>query len=342
MQHPAQQISMKQFLESGVHFGHQSRRWNPKMKKYIYTERNGIYIIDLKKTLKLLREATRYVTDTVAKGGRVLFVGTKKQAKDAIEKWATQCNMHYVNNRWLGGMLTNFKTVRRSVLRLIELERMEQDGTMELYSKKERAQLLRERLSLERNLKGVKTMAELPSAIFIVDPHKESIGVLEANKLRIPIVALVDTNCDPDPIQFVIPGNDDAIRSINLMCQKVCEACQEGLMTRMSSGLEVPEGTELLLGEQGLTMADREERYAAYREDEADEAVDYGVKPPEPVEAEAPVDVDPNMLQTIISGTQSALKTSIALNPVNEAEQEAAEPRESQEPEGESPERQGQ
>ena len=305
-----QQVSMKQFLESGVHFGHQSRRWNPKMKKYIYTERNGIYIIDLKKTLKLLREATTFVRDTVAKGGLVLFVGTKKQAKDAVEKWATQCNMFYVNNRWLGGMLTNFKTVRRSVLRLLELERMEQDGTLELFSKKERTRLVHERLSLEKNLKGVKRMTEQPAVVFIIDPHKESIAVSEANKLRIPIVSLVDTNCDPDPIDFVIPGNDDAIRSINLMCEKVAEACQEGFRTRVESGLEVPEGTELMLQEHGLTAADREERYAIYRGKEEEEAVDYGVKPPEIPQPEA-VEVDPNVLQTLTSAGQLALKTRI-------------------------------
>jgi small subunit ribosomal protein S2 len=305
-----QQISMKQFLESGVHFGHQSRRWNPKMSKYIYTERNGIYIIDLKKTLKLLREATTFVRDTVAKGGMVLFVGTKKQAKDSVEKYAAEANMLYVNNRWLGGMLTNFKTVRASVQRLLELERMEEDGTMELYSKKERSRLTRERLSLDKNLRGVKKMTELPAVLFIIDPHKEQIAVLEAKKLRIPIVALVDTNCDPDPIDFVIPGNDDAIRSVNLMCSQVSEAAQDGLLARMESGLEVPEGSERLLGVQSLSEADREERYADYRGDEADAPVDYGVKPPE-VDDAAAEPVDLSVLETLSGGKDKGLNKPV-------------------------------
>ncbi|OPZ23006.1 MAG: 30S ribosomal protein S2 [candidate division BRC1 bacterium ADurb.BinA364] len=325
-----QQVSMKQFLESGVHFGHQSRRWNPKMKKYIYTERNGIYIIDLKKTLKLLREATTFVRDTVANGGMVLFIGTKKQAKEAVEKWAAQCNMYYVSNRWLGGMLTNFKTVRRSVLRLLELERMVADGTMQLYSKKEQAQLQREREGLEKNLSGVKTMSDLPAAIFVIDPHREQIAVREANKLGIPVVSLVDTNCDPDPIDYVIPGNDDAIRSVNLMCQKIAEACQEGFMARLESGLSVPEGTELMLQEQGLTIADREERYAVYRDDEADEEVDYGVKLPKSLSEEEtpePVEVDPMLLQTIMAGGASmSLKTPIVQPRQMESEPAAGEP----------------
>jgi len=298
-----QQVSMKQFLECGVHFGHQSRRWNPKMKKYIYTERNGIYIIDLKKTLKLLREAMQFVRDTVAQGGMILFVGTKKQAKEADEQYAQQSNMYYVNNRWLGGMMTNFKTVRRSVLRLIELETMEQDGTLQLYSKKEQAMLLKERASLEKNLKGVKSMTDMPAALFVIDPHKEQIAVKEANSLRIPVVGLVDTNCDPDPINYVIPGNDDAIRSISLMCQKMAEACQEGLQVRMESGLSVPEGTDRLLMESGLSIADREERYAEYREDAEEEVADYGVKVAEPAQEEA-VEVDPSILQSLLSGVQ--------------------------------------
>ncbi len=290
---------MKQFLESGVHFGHQSRRWNPKMKKYIYTERNGIYIIDLKKTLKLLREATAFIRDTVAKGGMILFVGTKKQAKDAIEKFAVEANMLYVNNRWLGGMLTNFKTVRASVQRLLELEQMEEDGTMELYSKKERSRLTRERMSLDKNLKGVKRMTELPAVLSVIDPHKEQIAILEAKKLRIPIVALVDTNCDPDPIDYVIPGNDDAIRSVNLMCSQASEAAQDGLLARMESGLEVPEGSEKLLGDQGLSEADREERYADYRGDQADAPVDYGVEPPAIDAAAAAEPVDLSVLEKL-------------------------------------------
>lgn len=230
-------ITMKQLLEAGVHFGHQSRRWNPKMKQYIYTERNGIYIIDLKKTLKLLRDACKFVRDAVADGQTVMFVGTKKQAKDSIFEAARDCNMFYVNNRWLGGMLTNFRTVRRSVLRMLEIERMEQDGTIQHYKKKEQAMLARERQALEKNLAGVKKMDKLPGVIYIVDPHKEDIAVREARKLKIPIVAIVDTNCDPDLIDWVIPGNDDAIRAVKLISQKMSESVIEGLQARIDSGL---------------------------------------------------------------------------------------------------------
>jgi len=222
-------ITMKQLLEAGVHFGHQSRRWNPKMKQYIYTERNGIYIIDLKKTLKLLRDACKFVRDAVADGQTVLFVGTKKQAKDSIFEAARDCNMYYVNNRWLGGMLTNFRTVRRSVLRMLEIERMEQDGTLQHYKKKEQSMLMKERQALEKNLAGVKKMDQLPGVIFIVDPHKEDIAVREARKLKIPIVAIVDTNCDPDLIDWVVPGNDDAIRAVKLISQKMAESVADHL-----------------------------------------------------------------------------------------------------------------
>jgi ribosomal protein S2 len=244
-----------------------------------------------------------------------------------------QCNMFYVNNRWLGGMMTNFKTVRHSVLRLLELEAMVEDGTMDLYSKKEQAQLTRERLSLDRNLKGVKGMSELPAAIFIIDPHKEHIAVREANKLRIPIVALVDTNCDPDPIDYVIPGNDDAIRSINLMCQKASEACQEGLMARMESGLQVHDGTKEVLEEHGLTSADREERYAEYRADPTDAGTDYGVAPATPAE---PVteEVDPSVLKSFVGAHGEALTSSIAEQtvPLAETPPEAAAAQEEKAP----------
>ena len=223
-------VTMKQLLEAGVHFGHQSRRWNPKMAKYIFTERNGIYIIDLKKTLRLLREGMKFVKEGVAQGKKVLFVGTKKQARDSIEQAAKGCGMFYVNNRWLGGMLTNFKTIRKSILRLIDLEKMEADGTLKRYTKKEISRFQHEKDSLAKNLAGVKNMSELPGIVFIVDPHKEGIAVHEANKLKIPIVAIVDTNCDPDVINYVIPGNDDAIRAIKLMADQVKFACIEGLM----------------------------------------------------------------------------------------------------------------
>ena len=223
-------VTMKQLLEAGVHFGHQSRRWNPKMAKYIFTERNGIYIIDLKKTLRLLREGMKFVKEGVAQGKKVLLVGTKKQARDSIEQAAKGCGMFYVNNRWLGGMLTNFKTIRKSILRLIDLEKMEADGTLKRYTKKEISRFQHEKDSLAKNLAGVKNMSEIPGIVFIVDPHKESIAVHEANKLKIPIVAIVDTNCDPDVINYVIPGNDDAIRAIKLMADQMKFACIEGLM----------------------------------------------------------------------------------------------------------------
>jgi small subunit ribosomal protein S2 len=227
---------MKQLLEAGVHFGHQSRRWNPKMKKYIYTERNGIYIIDLKKTLRLMREAYSFVRDTVTAGGTGIMVGTKKQAKDSIERWAHFAGLFYVNNRWLGGTLTNFKTVGNSINRMIELQEMSGSGAIERYSKKEQSQLLREKASLEKNLQGIRNMKGMPDFVFVIDPGKEGIAVAEAKKCGIPVVAVVDTNCDPDPIDYVIPGNDDAIRSINLACEKMAEAAVEGLMKRVESG----------------------------------------------------------------------------------------------------------
>jgi small subunit ribosomal protein S2 len=230
------QITMKQLLEAGVHFGHQSRRWNPKMKKYIYTERNGIYIIDLKKTLRLMREAYSFVRETVGAGGTGIMVGTKKQAKDSIERWAHFANLFYVNNRWLGGTLTNFKTIRNSIDRMIELQELVGSGAIERYSKKEQSQLTREKVSLEKNLQGIRNMKEMPSFIFVIDPGKEGIAVAEARKVGVPVVAVVDTNCDPDPIDYVIPGNDDAIRSINLACEKMAEASVEGLIKRVEAG----------------------------------------------------------------------------------------------------------
>jgi len=230
---------MKQLLEAGVHFGHQSRRWNPKMKPYIFTERNGIYIIDLKKTLKLLRDAMKFVKDAVSEGKTVLFVGTKKQAKDSVFEAAQTCNMYYVNNRWLGGCLTNFDTIRKSVARLMELERIIEDGTIENYTKKEQSMLVKEKESLEKNLSGVKKMTRLPDIVFVVDPHKEAIAIHEARKLKIPIVGIVDTNCNPDVIDWVIPGNDDAIRAVKLIAGKIAESVVEGLMTRQEMGDEL-------------------------------------------------------------------------------------------------------
>lgn len=235
-------ITMKQLLEAGVHFGHQSRRWNPKMEKYIFTERNGIYIIDLKKTLRLLREALKFVRESVAQGKKVLFVGTKKQARESVEIAAKECGMYYVNNRWLGGMLTNFKTIRKSITRLIELETMWENGTINRYTKKEISRLDRQKTYLSRNLAGVKNMVDLPGIVFIVDPHKENLAVAEAKKLGVPIVAIVDTNCDPDPIDYVIPANDDAIRAIKLMADQVKQSCMEGSMELQAVEGVQPEG----------------------------------------------------------------------------------------------------
>ncbi len=221
-------ITMKQLLEAGVHFGHQTKRWNPKMKPYIFGARNGIYIIDLQKTVGLARSAFRFVSDAVAKGGNVLFVGTKKQAQDAIREEASRCGMFYVTNRWLGGTLTNFKTVKTGIDRLKTIEKMAADGTYERLPKKEVASLEREREKLEKNLGGIKDMSRLPVALFVIDTKKEYIAVHEANRLGIPVVAVVDTNCDPEGIDYVIPGNDDAIRSIRLFTGKVAEASIEG------------------------------------------------------------------------------------------------------------------
>ena len=222
-------LTMKQLLEAGVHFGHQTRRWNPKMAPFIFGERNGIHIIDLQQTVKLFDVAYDFVVDTVAEGGKVLFVGTKRQAQDTIKEEAERCGMYYVNHRWLGGTLTNFKTIRRSVEKLKKLESWFEDGTIERFPKKERLKLERLRQKLERNLGGIKDMEDLPQAIYIVDPKKEHIATLEAHKLGIPIVAIVDTNCDPDLIDYIIPGNDDAIRAIKLLTSKIADACLEGL-----------------------------------------------------------------------------------------------------------------
>ena len=221
-------ISMKQLLEAGVHFGHQTRRWNPKMAPYIFTERNGIYIIDLQKTVKKVDEAYDFLRSVAEEGKSILFVGTKKQAQEAVKEEALKSGMIYVNERWLGGMMTNFATIRKSINRLKELEAMEEDGTFEVLSKKEVLALKREQEKLEKSLGGIKDMEELPGALFIVDPRKERIAVAEAKKLNIPIVAIVDTNCDPDEIDYVIPGNDDAIRAVKLLTSRMADAVIEG------------------------------------------------------------------------------------------------------------------
>jgi small subunit ribosomal protein S2 len=221
-------VSMKELLEAGVHFGHQVKRWNPKMKKYIFGERNGIYIIDLQKTLKGLEEAYNFVRDVAATGADVLFVGTKKQAQDAIMEEAKRASSFFVNQRWLGGMLTNFTTVKKSIERLKKIEAMKEDGTMNLLPKREASALEKERVKLDKNLSGIKDIKGLPGVMFVIDPKKEKIGIAEARRLSIPIVAVVDTNCDPDEIDYVVPGNDDAIRAIKLLTSKIANAVVEG------------------------------------------------------------------------------------------------------------------
>jgi small subunit ribosomal protein S2 len=234
-------ISMKQLLEAGVHFGHQTRRWNPKMAEYIFTERNGIYIIDLQKTVRMIETAYNFVRDTAIEGRSILFVGTKKQAQESIEAEAKRCNMYFVNQRWLGGMLTNFKTIRQRVARLNRLDAMETNGEFALLPKKEVVKLRLERDKLEKNLGGIREMTQLPGALFVVDPRKERIAVAEARTLGIPIVAIVDTNCDPDEIDYIIPGNDDAIRAVKLISGKMADAVLEGREGSQEEDAEAPE-----------------------------------------------------------------------------------------------------
>jgi len=236
-------VTMKELLEAGVHFGHQVRRWNPKMKEYIFGERNGIYIIDLQKTQRMFREAIAFVTNLIAedKGKTVLFVGTKRQAQDAIREESEKCGQYYVNQRWLGGLLTNFQTVQKSIKRLKDLESMQTDGRYEKLTKKERIKLDRERESLNKNLSGIKAMSRLPDAIFIIDVKKEEIAVAEANRLGIPIVAVVDTNCSPEGIDYVIPGNDDALRAVRLFASRIADAIVEGNQIATEGGVVATE-----------------------------------------------------------------------------------------------------
>jgi small subunit ribosomal protein S2 len=221
-------VTMKELLESGVHFGHQTKRWNPKMKPYIFGARNGIYIVDLQKTVRMFKTAYNFIIDTVANGKTVLFVGTKKQARESIYEEANRCEMFYVHNRWLGGMLTNFQTIKKSIDRLNYLNTIENDGSIELFPKKERLKLGKERNKLDNTLGGIRNMGKLPGAIFVVDPKNEAIAIREGRRLGIPIVAIVDTNCDPDEVDYIIPGNDDAIRAIRLISSKIADACIEG------------------------------------------------------------------------------------------------------------------
>ena len=255
---------MKEFLEAGVHFGHQTRRWNPKMKEYIYGERNGIYIIDLQKTLKLFKDAAKFVSELAQEGRSLLFVGTKRQAQEAIAEEATRCGMFYVNHRWLGGLLTNNATIQKSIQRLKELEEMGRDGRYELLPKKEVLKLERERQQLERNLAGIKDMPGLPDALFVVDSNKEHIAVLEAHKLGITVVGIVDTNCDPDFVDYVIPGNDDALRSIRLFTSRIADAALEGRTAAAERQLE----EEKIAAEQAAEQLEREREAGALHLDE--------------------------------------------------------------------------
>ncbi|WP_062048757.1 30S ribosomal protein S2 [Bacillus sp. JCM 19034] len=237
-------ISMKQLLEAGVHFGHQTRRWNPKMDRYIFTERNGIYIIDLQKTVKKVEEAYQFVRDLAADGGKVLFVGTKKQAQDSVKEEAERCGMYYINQRWLGGTLTNFETIQKRITRLKNLEKMQEDGTFDVLPKKEVILLKKEMDRLEKFLGGIKDMQDIPDALFVIDPRKERIAIAEAHKLNIPIVSIVDTNCDPDEIDYVIPGNDDAIRAVKLLTGKMADAVIEATSAEEDVALEEQEEEE--------------------------------------------------------------------------------------------------
>lgn len=269
-------VTMKQMLEAGVHFGHQTKRWNPKMKPYIFGARNGIYIIDLQQTVLMWRRAYDFVVDLVGRGEKILFVGTKKQAQEVVAEEATRSEMFYVNNRWLGGTLTNFKTVKGSIERFRGIDRMSTDGTFEKLPKKEVLKLGQERVKLERALGGIKDMSRLPAAVFIVDPKKEHIAVSEANRLQIPVVAIVDTNCDPDLIDYVIPGNDDAIRSIKLFTASIADACiegnakyQDGLASRKNVDIEPGEEKPNVDGPQRDAGGPRVERISRASLDQA-------------------------------------------------------------------------
>ena len=251
-------VSMKQLLEAGVHFGHQTRRWNPKMAPYIYTERNGIHIIDLQKTVGMVDDAYKAVADIVANGGTVLFVGTKKQAQDAIKEEAERCGMFYVNERWLGGMLTNFKTIQSRIKRLQKIEEMSQDGTFDVLPKKEVIAIKKEWEKLEKNLGGIKEMKKLPDAIIIIDPKKERICVAEAHALNIPLIGIADTNCDPEELSYIIPGNDDAIRAVRLIVSKMADAVIEANQGAEVQQQETSEGSDTMAGAVAEAIANAE------------------------------------------------------------------------------------
>jgi small subunit ribosomal protein S2 len=279
---------MKELLEAGVHFGHQTKRWNPKMKEYIFGERNGIYIIDLQKTLKMFKEASNFVRDLAAEGKTIMFVGTKRQAQDAIAEEANRCSMYYVNQRWLGGLLTNWVTVQKSVKRLKELDDMATDGRYELLPKKEVIKLERERKHLQANLAGIKDMNRLPDAVFVIDSNKEQIAVREARKLGIPVVAVVDTNCDPSEVDYVIPGNDDALRAIRLFASKVADSVVEGRQAATDKQVAEVQGAVAASEGEGQVAATGEE--AAGEDISMEDVLAGGRKQPMSAESEAAAD----------------------------------------------------
>jgi len=320
-------VTMRQLLEAGVHFGHQTRRWNPKMKRFIFGERNGIYIIDLQQTLARIETAYSFVRDLVADGGSILFIGTKKQAQDPIQSYAEKCGMPYINERWLGGMLTNFETISKRVAKMTEYERMKASGEFDAMPKKEALLLGRELEKLQRNLGGIRDMKKLPEAVFVLDTKKEHIGVTEANKLGIPVVAVVDTNCDPDLVQFVIPGNDDAIRSGTLMCRIIADAVDEGrfISSKRNPGQGGPSRTAEQEAAIASAQADaRREAARAQAERDARLAAGRGATAPadaggdEPVEATAtvaesqaaPVDSEPVEATTAVDAAASPTEST--------------------------------
>jgi small subunit ribosomal protein S2 len=322
-------VTMRQLLESGVHFGHQTRRWNPKMKRYIFTERNGIYIIDLQQTLSYIDTAYDFVKQTVAHGGSILFIGTKKQAQEAIQKEASRVGMPYVNHRWLGGMLTNFSTVYKRLQRLKELEALEQTGDGTVRTKKEMLHLKREQTKLERTLGGIRDMQKLPSAVWIVDTKKEHIAVDEARKLGIPVVAILDTNCDPDEVDYKIPGNDDAIRSVAVLTRVVAEAVADGLMARAgaagkgeSDKPEIAEGEPLAEWERELLVSNEAKK--------ADTPAPAAEAPAEAAPAETPAETPAEAPAEAPTEAPAAAETPAAEAPVAEAA-------EAQAPEAEAP-----
>jgi small subunit ribosomal protein S2 len=292
-------INMKELLEAGVHFGHQTRRWNPKMKPYIFGARNGIHIIDLQKTVRLFKTTYEFVVRTVSEGYPVLFVGTKKQGHDSIVEESERCGMFFIVNRWLGGTLTNFQTIKKSIKRLKDIERMKEDGSINRYTKKEILKMEKELFKLERNLGGIKNMDELPGAIFVVDPRREKIAVKEGRKLGIPVIAIADSNCDPDEIDFILPGNDDAIRAIRLFCSKIADACIEG----HSLAEERLRAEAELLKEQEITEAE------VIVSDESEEGGPEVIILPKKEETKKAVEVEPKEAAVEVESQETAVET---------------------------------